>query len=344
MTDITDAIQGLADTVGAPDDDQAMVREVIEGLSLPLKRISSKFHYDERGSKLFEQITKLDEYYPTRIERDLLRKWMPIWVAELRPATLVELGAGSAEKSRVILDAMVHEECGTAYVPVDVSHDFLRETARRISDEYPGLEVLPTVADITAPLRLPEAVPHPSWIAFLGSTLGNFDDAGAAELIGRIAVEVEPSDAFLLGVDLRPGPHKTVERIELAYDDPSGVTAEFSLNVLSVLNAEVGSDFDPSAFRHRSSYSLEEHRIETFLESLRDQRVRFGDGTQISIAAGELVRTEISCKYDRPTIASHFAGAGLALDRWVEDERGFYALALGSLASQPIRRRPRRGR
>jgi L-histidine N-alpha-methyltransferase len=329
MTDATEQGRKLARAVGDPDDDDAMLREVVAGLSLPGKRISSKYHYDERGSELFEEITRLEEYYPTRTERALLEAWMPSWVATARPAALVELGAGSAEKSRIILDAMVETGSGEAYVPVDVSHDFLQETARQIDSEYPLLEVLPSVADITSPLLLPD-LPHPTWIAFLGSTLGNFDTEGAVGILQRVRRLLEPPDRFLLGVDLRPGPHKSVERIEVAYNDAAGITAEFSLNVLAVLNAEVGSDFDLRRFRHHSAYDVAEGRIETDLESLVDQTVRFPDGTAIAFRAGEFVRTEISSKYDRATVDGLFARSGLAVERWVEDEHGYYALVLGA--------------
>ena len=305
---------------------------VIEGLLRPDKRIASRYHYDERGSELFEAITRLDEYYPTRVETALLRQWMPSWVEELAPYTLVELGAGNAEKTRIILDAMMSGEASPTYVPVDVSADFLAETARRVMDEYPDMSVEPAVADFTGPVQLPEGLPGPRWIAFLGSTLGNFLEEAAVELLARVSAELREGDYFLLGVDLRPGPTKSVERIEVAYDDAEGITADFSLNVLRVLNAEFGTDFDVTGFRHRSSYSTEEGRIETYLDSLRDQSVSFPTGEVIDFAAGEAVRTEISCKYDRPTVDDLFARAGLRVERWVEDEKAFYALVLGSAA------------
>jgi len=320
---------GLAEAVGRGPDGNGMLREVVAGLTRTPKRISSKYHYDERGSQLFEEITRLEEYYPTRTERGLLEELMPAWVTADRPAALVELGAGNSEKSRIVLDAMVAAGSGESYVPVDVSHDFLHESAERLTEEYPGLRILPTVGDITSPVRLPAGLPAPTWIAFLGSTLGNFADEQAVGLLGRIARALRPDDRFLLGVDLRPGPHKSAERIALAYNDAAGVTSAFSLNVLSVLNAEVGSNFDPTGFRHRSVYVQERGRIETDLVSLRPQVVTFPDGTEISIAEGESIRTEISCKYDRPTIDRLFAEAGLVVERWAEDPLGYYALVLG---------------
>jgi L-histidine N-alpha-methyltransferase len=329
MTDGKVATQVVAD----PEVFEAERREVLEGLRRPEKRISSKYHYDERGSELFEQITRLEEYYPTRTETALLREWMPRWVADLGPSTMVELGAGNAEKSRIILDAMRDHGSAQAYVPVDVSTDFLRETSRRLSSEYPLLDVLPAIADITSPIPLSPDLPGPKWIAFLGSTLGNFEHDAAIKLLRHVIDVMGPGDEFLLGVDLRPGSHKSAERIELAYNDPHEVTAAFSLNVLSVLNAEFGSNFDPNGFRHRAHYDHAAGRIETHLDSLRDQLVVFPEGEEISFAAGEAVRTEVSCKYDRPTIEGLFAEVGLGVDRWVEDEHGFYALVLGSLTA-----------
>jgi L-histidine N-alpha-methyltransferase len=302
--------------------------EVLEDLRRADRRISSKYHYDERGSELFEQITTLDEYYPTRTERALLEAWMPAWVSDLAPTTLVELGAGSAEKSRVILDAMVESGCGQAYVPVDVSADFLAQTAEALRIEYPGIDIVPEVADIMEPLDLPAELPRPRWIAFLGSTLGNFAADDACRLLGRVAGRLRGEDRFLLGIDLRPGERKSAERIELAYNDAQGITAAFSLNILTVLNAAFGSDFDLDGFRHRSVYNVEEGRIETYLDSVRDQTVRFPGGHSFAIRAGESIRSEISSKYDRPTIDDLFARSGLVVDRWIEDDEGFYALVL----------------
>jgi L-histidine N-alpha-methyltransferase len=316
-------------TTVAVGDEEQNLRGVIADLRLPAKRISSKYHYDERGSELFEEITRLEEYYPTRIERALLERCMPLWVDDLRPATLIELGAGNAEKSRVALDSMVAAGCGAAYVPVDVSAVFLEVTATRLRAEYPDLDVCPEVADITEPLDLPAELPSPRWIAFLGSSIGNFEAPEAVDLLSRMAGRLRERDRFILGVDLRPGPGKSAARIERAYNDSAGVTAEFSLNVLRVLNREMGSDFDLGLFRHRAAYYEERGRIETHLESVADQVVTFPGGDKIPIGRGERIRTEISCKYDRPTIDDLFVRAGLVVDRWIEDDRGYYALALG---------------
>ena len=312
--------------------DDVELRDVLTGLRGPDKRIATKYHYDEIGSRLFEDITELDEYYLTRTERALLNLWMPTLVAELRPAALVELGAGSAEKSRIILDAMVASGSGVAYVPVDVSADFLDATATRLRDEYPSLTIRPHVADITEPLDLPPDLAHPRWIAFLGSTLGNFDETEAEELLRRIGGRLDSGDRFLLGVDLRPGPKKSVARVEAAYNDARGVTERFSLNILSVLNNRFGSDFDLDAFEHRSTYNPDHGRIETRLVSTREQCVEFPGGIRIPVNDGEAIQTEISSKYDRDTIDRLFGPAGLTVDRWMEDEDGLYALVLSGPA------------
>jgi L-histidine Nalpha-methyltransferase len=328
MTERTDSREGRAGAVADSHHRDVMLSEVLAGLRRPDKRLPSKYHYDETGSALFERITQLDEYYLTRAERALLERWIPAWVEEFAPAALVELGPGSADKSRIILDALVRRVPDALYVPVDVSGDFLHAVADRLRTEYPGLRVEPEVADMTRELTIIRELPEPAWIAFLGSTLGNFEPVGAVRLLRRIAAKLRDRDRFLLGVDLRPGGAKTVERVELAYNDPAGITEEFSRNLLLVLNRELESDFDPDAFRYLSFYDEEQGRIETYQESARDQVVRFGDGSEVALRAGERIRTEISAKYDRPTVDGLFAQAGLAVDRWVEDARGDYALVL----------------
>ncbi len=304
---------------------------VIAGLSGADKHVSSKYHYDERGSRLFEEITRLDEYYLTRTERSMLRALMPPLVSELQPATLVELGAGSAEKSRIILDAMIEMGDRASFVPIDVSGDFLHQTAASLRAEYETLDVYPLVVDILDPFHLPETLPKPRWIALLGSTIGNFDEPRAVDLLTHVSAAMSASDRFLLGVDLRAGPGKSIARIEAAYNDARGVTAQFSLNLLSVLNDAFGSDFDPEGFRHRSVYSEELGRIETSLVSRQDQLVHFPGEAPIPILAGEAIRSEISCKYDRPAVQELFAASGLDVDRWMTDPDDLYALVLGRL-------------
>jgi L-histidine N-alpha-methyltransferase len=315
-----------------PHDRPRMLREVLEGLSRPQKELSPKYFYDARGSALFEAITELREYYPTRLERALLERWMPAWVERFAPCTLVELGAGSASKSRIILDAMEARETGCLFVPVDVSGAFLHETAERLREEYPHLRVEPAVADMAEPFDLPVDLPGRAWFALLGSTIGNFDEPAAVRLLRRVAERMHPEDRFLMGADLRPGPTKSVDRLELAYDDPAGVTADFNLNVLHVLNRELGADFDVGAFRHLARWVEAEGRIEMHLVAVGPQVVSFGDGAEIRFGDGESVRTEISCKYDRPAVDAIFRAAGMTVDVWKEDPRGYFALVLGRRA------------
>jgi len=308
-----------------------MLGEVLRGLSRAQKEIPSKYFYDARGSELFERITELEEYYPTRTERTLLERWIPHWVQQHRPAALVELGAGSASKSRVLLDAMVEGDPTCLYVPVDVSGDFLEATATLLRTEYRGLRVEPLVADMSGPIEIGFELPEPAWFALLGSTIGNFAETEAVELLSRMARRMHGHDRLLLGVDRRPGPHKSVGRLERAYNDAGEVTAEFNLNVLAVLNRELGADFDLGQFRHAAFYDADRGRIEMHLFSRTDQCVSFPGGEEVFLAEGESIRTEISCKYDRPTVARLLRGAGLEIDRWVEDHDGLFALVLGRL-------------
>ena len=305
-----------------------MLAEVAAGLSAPQKELPPKYFYDQRGSELFEEITRLPEYYPTRTERALLESWMPSLMAQLDSRTLIELGAGSAEKSRIILNAMRATGFPGLYVPIDVSATFLGLTASRLRREYPGLAVEPAVADISEEFELPRQVPRPALFAFLGGTIGNFYPPAAIRLLHRVRSAMEPGDRFLMGVDLR----KDVARIEAAYNDRQGVTAEFNRNMLRVLNHELGADFDPSAFAHRAFYELSAHRIEMHLVSLRHQRVTVPGLGTVRFAAGESIRTEISAKHDRGSVAQLFGAAGLRIESWRTDPEALFALVVGAPA------------
>jgi L-histidine N-alpha-methyltransferase len=305
----------MADVLAA---DPAVLAEVRAGMSAAQKELPSKYFYDQRGSELFEEITRLPEYYLTRAEAALLARWMPAWTAALRPAALVELGAGSAEKTRLILDALPADAC---YVPVDVSAEFLEATAERVQAAYPRMEVRPAAADFTRPFALP-ALPAPVLHAFLGSTLGNFAPDDAAALLRATRSRMGTRDRFLLGVDLRKDP----ARIEAAYDDAAGVTAEFNRNMLRVLNAVAGADFDVDAFAHRAFYNRAEHRIEMHLVPDAPQTVHVPGAGTWTVAAGESIRTEISCKHDRASVDALFAAAGLRVERWADD--GDFAIVL----------------
>jgi len=319
---MTDALAGAA----PPAADPALLREVAEGLSRPQKELAPRFFYDERGSRLFEEITRLPEYYLTRTERALLQRWMPEWIGALAPRALVELGAGSAEKTRIVLDAITAAVESAVYVPVDVSAEFLDESAERIRAAYPTIDVVPLVADITDHFALPPGLPGPTLHAFLGSTIGNFAPEPAVELLCRVRERMQETDRFLMGVDLRKDP----ARIEAAYDDAAGVTAEFNRNMLRVLNATAGADFDVDAWEHRAFYNRQAHWIEMHLVSSHDQSVSIPGAGTFRFAAGETIRTEISAKHDRASVESMFYAAGLVVEQWVTDEDGLYAITLAA--------------
>jgi L-histidine N-alpha-methyltransferase len=304
-----------------------MVRDVARGLSQPQKELPPKYFYDRRGSELFDEITRLPEYYLTRTERALLDCWSTALLAALRPRALVELGAGSADKTRRLLDAMVYVGSGEVYVPIDVSAEFLDDSAARLREGYPTLGIEPVVGDIADPLDLDPALPRPALIAFLGSTIGNFDRAGAGSLLGHVANAMHPGDRFLLGADLRKNP----AIIERAYNDGHGVTAEFNLNVLRVLNRDLGANFDLSRFEHRAFYDRTLHRIEMHLVSTDDQAVTIPGVGTIAFAGGESIRTEISCKYDHATLSTMLGESGMRIERWITDSAQTYALVVAAL-------------
>lgn len=301
------------------DPDTGVLAEVAEGLSRPHKRLSPKFFYDRRGSELFEEITRQPEYYPTRTERLLLRDHVADWIVALRPASLVELGAGAADKTTTLLDAM-HKTVETpTYVPIDISGEFLGRVAAQLREAYPTLQVKPVVADMTAGFRVPPDLPRPALFALLGGTIGNFPDAEGVAQLQRIRAEMNGRDGFLLGVDLQ----KEREVLESAYNDAGGVTAAFNLNMLNVLNRELGADFDLSAFRHDAFYNEERDRIEMHLVARTRQKVTIPGAGVFEFAAGESLHTEVSCKYTRPSIEAMLLRADLAIERWAEASPGF---------------------
>jgi len=305
-----------------------MARDVRLGLCAYPKELAPKYFYDERGSQLFEQITELDEYYPTRAEREILTaRSAEILAAAGRPGTLVELGSGSAAKTRHLLDAMREEGVLDTYVPVDISEEITQRTAAQLVDEYPGLAVRGLVCDFERDLeRIPGHGQDGSrLLAFLGGTIGNLYPRPRQEFLERIAALLGPADHLLLGTDLI----KETSRLEDAYDDAAGVTADFNKNVLAVLNNELGADFDLDAFEHVARYDAEAERMDIRLRSLVDQEVRLdGLDLEVTFAAGEEMRTEISTKFTRERLESVYAGAGLELCGWFTDAAGDYALSL----------------
>jgi len=302
---------------------QQMVRDVRRGLMSNPKELSPKYFYDERGSELFEEITQLPEYYLTRAERALLETLIGDIVRSAKPCTLVELGAGSATKTRIILDAMRAQGCAESYVPIDVSRDFLEATALQLRAEYSDIRIVPVVSDITESFTLPEMA-GPVLVVFLGSTIGNFPREAAIRLLAHLARSMSPADRFLLGADLRKDP----EVIHRAYNDSRGVTAAFNLNILERLNRELNADFPIDAFEHQASYSTGHHRVEMHLVARRPVRVMIPEIGEISFSEGESVRTELSYKYDRAAIEDLVGQAGLKMEKWMPAEDGSFALAL----------------
>ena len=303
-----------------------MLGEVALGLSAPQKELSPKYFYDHRGSELFEEITRLPEYYQTRTERAILEDWMPELVPELGSRALIELGAGNAEKSRVIISAMRSAGTADLYVPIDVSAIFLNQTAEQLRREYPGLTVEPLIADIAEDFNRPAGIPHPALYAFLGGTIGNFYPPAAIRLLARMRAAMVPEDRLLLGVDLR----KDVGRIESAYNDSQGVTAAFNRNMLSVLNHELGANFNAESYQHCAFYEPVNHRIEMHLISPVEHEVRIPGIGLVHFAEGESIRTEISCKHDRESVAELFASAGLRVEAWKSDPEALFALVIGA--------------
>lgn len=303
-----------------------MLREARAGLLDTPKHLPPKFFYDERGSELFERITRQPEYYPTRVERALLAAVVAPWLTSLAPRALVELGAGSAEKTRVLLDAMTRTERALVYAPLDVSAEFLEATAERLRARYPSLRVEPVVADLTQPIRVEWSLPRPLVVAFLGSTIGNFEQAQARQLIRSVRAGMAAGDRFLLGVDLKKDPG----RIEAAYNDAAGVTAAFNLNVLRVLNRRLGADFDLDSFRHRAFYDPVSGRVEMHLVATRPIQVEVPGIGRIELAQDESIRTEISRKYDRDQVERTLESGDLELEHWFTDEAGDYALAVAA--------------
>ena len=300
----------------APDDE---LDELIEGLKQPEMMISPKYFYDERGSQLFEEITRLPEYYPTETELGIMRDSIAEIAALVgKQASLIEFGSGSSLKTRVLLE---HLDELAAYVPVDISEDHLLDSARQIREEFPGLDVLPVVADFTQPFELPtpKVMPVRNIIYFPGSTIGNFTNEAAEDLLRVMYGEAGAGGALLIGVDLQKDP----EIIERAYNDSAGVTAEFNRNMLRHLNREFDADFDLDAFAHSAEYNEEEGRVEIRLVSEQDQEFSLGDES-FSIGKDEAILTEYSHKYTLEGFAAMAKTAGFSVERvWMDDERLF---------------------
>ncbi|WP_165246563.1 L-histidine N(alpha)-methyltransferase [Paludisphaera soli] len=293
--------------------------DVLAGLALPRKRLPSKYFYDAAGSRLFERITELPEYYPTRTELGIMRRHADAMAARCGPdCLLIELGAGALTKVRLLLDRL---DAPAGFAPVDVSGEHLREAAAVLAEDYPALAIEPVVADFTGPFQVPEAPDARKVVYFPGSTLGNFDPEEADALLRRIARLVGPGGGLLLGVDLRKDPAV----LERAYDDAAGVTAAFNRNLLVRIDRELGGDFDAPSFRHVAFYDPEKSRVEMHLVTDVARRVRVGTST-FAFLPGESIHTENSHKYDVPELAARAEACGLRLDEAWTDPRDYFAV------------------
>ncbi|MFJ5997362.1 L-histidine N(alpha)-methyltransferase [Streptomyces sp. NPDC092370] len=299
----------------------ALRADVHRGLTGHPKTLPPKWFYDAHGSDLFEKITELPEYYPTRAEREILLARSGDIAAATRARTLVELGSGSSEKTRHLLDALTDLR---TYVPVDVSGSALTQAGQALAAERPGLDVHALIADFTAELTLPDT-PGPRLVAFLGGTIGNLLPAERAAFLASVRALLAPGDALLLGTDLV----KDEEVLVRAYDDGAGVTAAFNKNVLTVINRELGADFEPAAFDHVALWDAGHEWIEMRLRSRTAQTVKVPAlDLAVDFAAGEEMRTEVSAKFRQEGVRAELSAAGLDLAHWWTDGEGRFALSL----------------
>ncbi len=298
--------------------------DVRVGLTATPKRLPPKWFYDARGSELFEEITRLPEYYPTRTERSILRE-QAAGIARITEAkTLVELGSGSSEKTRLLLDAMLSRGTLGSFVPLDVSESALSAAVDALGLAYPGLSVTGVVGDFIRHLHhLPDG--DGRVVAFLGGTIGNLVPAERSAFLGGLRSVLHEGEWLLLGADLVKDPGTLIP----AYDDAAGVTAEFNRNVLRVINRELRADFDPLAFEHVALWDPEQEWIEMRLRSVRDQRVHLADlDLDVAFTEGEELRTETSAKFRRAGLTAELSASGFALHHWWSDPRGWFGVAL----------------
>ena len=303
------------------------IAEIVAGLNLPQKMISPKYFYDERGSRLFEQICELPEYYLTRTETRIMRENINEMVKEIGPhVSVIEFGSGSGIKTRILLENLVEP---FVYVPVDISMEHLLETSAALKEDFPGLEILPVAADFTRPFPLPQPanMPERNLVYFPGSTIGNFEPEAAIELLRVMYQEAGAGGALLIGVDLK----KDRPMIESAYNDSAGVTAEFNLNVLRRLNREYGSDFDLDGFRHTAIYNESSGRIEMCLVSQCDQDVTLGEH-RFSFTEGEKIITEYCHKFSLEGFRELAQVAGFRhVNTWLDANQWFSIQLYGRL-------------
>ena len=310
-----------------------LAEELWHGLVRPPRSIQPKHLYDANGCALYEQITELEEYYQARTEMQILTSEVDGIMARHRPTELVELGSGSSRKTRALLDALHRNGATYRYLPFDVSAQALRDAATVLSDAYPDLEIHAIAGDFEHHLQ---EVPRPApdavrMVAFLGGTIGNIPPGQRPDFLRDVAGLLGTGDVLLMGVDLDSDP----ERTRRAYDDAAGVTAEFNRNVLRVLNRELAADFVPEDFVHRAVWREPERRVEMRLTASRPMRVRFGRlETEIELADGEEILTEICCKFNEPFLREVYADVGLELIEWHTDPERRFAVTLARLADR----------
>jgi len=300
---------------------EAFRRDVLDGLRRPRKELPCKYFYDSRGSDLFEEICRLEEYYPTRCELDILESFSGEMADAAGPrCVLIEYGSGSSRKTRLLLDRLSDP---AAYVPVDISGEHLAESAVQLARRYPSLHVLPVYGDFTAPIALPALPPDAGRrvLYFSGSTIGNFRPPEIVRLLRGMARLVAADGGLLIAVDLK----KDAATLEAAYDDAQGVTAAFNLNLLTRINRELGGDFALDRFRHRAVYNVRRGRIEMYLVSLEPQTVHVGDA-EFAFDPGEAIRTEYSYKFSLEEFARLAGKARLRVDRTWTDSQGCFSV------------------
>jgi L-histidine N-alpha-methyltransferase len=308
----------------AEDVTDALRADVRAGLTAERKWLPSKWFYDARGSELFEDITSLPEYYPTRCEREILAGQAREIARVTGAHTLVELGSGSSEKTRLLLDALTGEGTLSAFVPLDVSESALAEAAEAIAADYPMLIVRGVVGDFTEHLGLLPGE-QPRLVAFLGGTIGNFQPVERAKFLGSVRDVLGPGEWLLIGTDLV----KDKETLERAYDDAAGVTAEFNRNVLRVVNQRLGADFTVDRFAHESYWDSAAEWVEMRLRAREKTRVRIpGANLEVDFDEGEYIRTEISAKFRPEGIRAELEAAGFELVAWWTDAESRYGVSL----------------
>ena len=339
MTSSSPALSTDPTPAPSPSVVDAVAAEARAGLLSTPRTLAPWLFYDERGSDLFEQITALPEYYPTRTERSIFAANAPeiLRVAAAgHPLTLLELGAGTATKTGILLRAAVQQQGSVLYQPVDVSPTALDEAVLNLQANIPGVTVRPQVANYTVEALTFNRPPGSRVLAlYIGSSIGNFSPAEAVDVLRNLRVQLQPGDALLLGTDLAPGPHKPVPTLIAAYDDAAGVTAAFNRNILSRLNRDLGANFNPSCFAHRARWNADQSRIEMHLEALAPQAVRIpanaaGSGLSFILAQGETIHTENSYKFAPASIAALLSRTGFHVtDAWY-DPQALFAVTLAT--------------